>query len=174
MSGVPQKAFRCFSPQSDRAPASTKPCKQKGAHKRITPQQSKLLAGLSSGMSISEAGRHAGYSFPQASNRAYRILQQKVPELLEGLGFPIEVVLKKVAGKMEAKETKFFAHQGIVLDTREVDAHGVQLEAAQTLGRWCGLDGKAQSDDAGDGEPSVRIALSLLLSDEAGKILDVE
>ncbi len=43
-----------------------------------------------------------------------------------------EVALKfKLLQKIEARETKFFQHEGKVIETREVEAHAVQLKALE-------------------------------------------
>jgi len=41
--------------------------------------------------------------------------------------------LKKTHEKLNAKETKFFAHQGEVVNTREVEADSIQLAAARLI-----------------------------------------
>lgn len=144
-------------------------------HRTVTPQQRKLLTGIAKGMTISAAGRAANYSHAQSAIHAYHRMREKVPAVLEALGCPIEKVLQKVVDKLEAKETKFFASEGIVLDEREVEAHGTQLEAASLLLDCYGAKDKTKDagEDQGSG-PSVRVSLSVLMSDEAGEILDME
>ncbi len=46
---------------------------------------------------------------------------------------------KKVA-LLDAKETKFFAHEGEVMEQREVEAIGVQLKAAEAIDRMVGVN----------------------------------
>jgi len=45
----------------------------------------------------------------------------------------LERSLAKVSGLLEAKETKFFSFQGGVTDSREVDAHSIQIKAAELI-----------------------------------------
>lgn len=44
------------------------------------------------------------------------------------------VLIKKGIEKLEAKTTKFFAYQGEVVDSRQVAAHDIQLQAMRVLG----------------------------------------
>lgn len=45
----------------------------------------------------------------------------------------LQAALAKTYDKLSAKETKFFAHQGEVVNTREVEADGIQLAAARLI-----------------------------------------
>src|SRR5216117_347053 len=47
--------------------------------------------------------------------------------------------LTKLAEKLEAKETKFFSHQGMVVEKREVEAHSIQMEAVKLVMTAAGL-----------------------------------
>jgi len=94
-------------------------------------------------MTISEAGKHAGYVHRQAAHRAFRSIQLWIPQALEGAGYSVDKVLtelfEKLHSQLEAKETKFFKHRGVVRETREVEAHRVQLRAACELAKLLGL-----------------------------------
>jgi hypothetical protein len=56
---------------------------------------------------------------------------EKCPAVFNREGVTIERIAKKVANKLDAKTTKFFSHQGTVLDSREVQDHDTQLKAAE-------------------------------------------
>lgn len=45
----------------------------------------------------------------------------------KGLGF--DRLLDKLASKINAKETKLFAHQGVIVDREDLEAHRIQLDA---------------------------------------------
>jgi hypothetical protein len=93
----------------------------------------KLLRGLAQGMNISEAGREAGYYNRQSAHRAYERLKLQIPGRLNALGCPVDKVLTKLISKLDAKETKFFQKDGVVIETRQVAAHDVQLDASDKL-----------------------------------------
>jgi phage terminase small subunit len=98
-----------------------------------------LLQGVASGLNVSEAGRAAGYSNAQSAHRSLHRIRLQLPEILEKMNVPVEKVIKKLSSKMEAKETLHFTHQGIVMETRHVEAHAVQLRAAVELAKIIGL-----------------------------------
>ena len=45
----------------------------------------------------------------------------------------LSTAVSTLESKLTAKETKFFQHQGEVQETREIEAHGIQLAAAREL-----------------------------------------
>jgi hypothetical protein len=106
---------------------------------RTSMKRTKLLQGVASGMNISEAGRAAGYSNAQSAHRSLDRIRLQLPDILEKMNVPVEKVIKKLVAKMEAKETLHFTHQGIVMETRHVEAHAVQLRAAVELAKMIGL-----------------------------------
>jgi hypothetical protein len=101
----------------------------------LNGKRRKLLKGIAKGLSQSEASDSAGYSHRQAGHRALqRMKAQGLSEMLVKAGCGVDRVLTKFAEKLEAKETKFFAHEGEVINEREVIAHDIQLRAAIQLG----------------------------------------
>jgi hypothetical protein len=106
---------------------------------RTSMKRTQLLQGVASGMNVSEAGRAAGYSNAQSAHRSLNRIRLQLPDILEKMNVPVEKVIKKLAAKMEAKETLYFTHQGIVMETRHVEAHAVQLRAAIELAKMIGL-----------------------------------
>src|SRR5690242_3719549 len=97
---------------------------------QMTSQRRKLLREVANGATVSEAGRRAKYSTAQAAHFAWKRLRVEAIRALERQGMPVENLVKKLIAKAEAKEMKFYPHNGVVIDTREVEAHAVQLDAA--------------------------------------------
>jgi len=105
----------------------------------LTLKQAKLLKEIPTAASIAEAGEKAGYYDRQTAHRALKGIAERAPEVLERLGLTVEFVADKcLRPLLEAKETKFFANQGIVLDTREVEALDIRLRAVDLWGRLMG------------------------------------
>jgi hypothetical protein len=115
--------------------------KAKG-HKKtndLTLKQARLLKELPRSASVAEAGAKAGYSDRTTANRALKNLSERAPEVLERLGLTIEHVANNcLRPLLEAKETKFFANQGIVMETRDVEALDIRL---RTIDVWAKLMG---------------------------------
>ena len=88
-----------------------------------------MVKALPTAPSIAAVGRIAGYGIKEAVLRGYKRIKERAPEMLERIGFGEEHVLGKLGKLIEAKETKFFHHQGIVMETREVEALGIQIKA---------------------------------------------
>jgi hypothetical protein len=111
----------------------------KGKKKSLTVKQSKLLRELPKSKSMAQAGEKAGYYDRPTAHRALKSIAERTPEVLESLGLTIEFVANKcLRPLLEAKETKFFASNGIVLDTREVPALDVQLRAIEVWAKLAG------------------------------------
>jgi hypothetical protein len=107
--------------------------------KSLTVKQSKLLQELPKSNSAAEAGEKAGYFDRQTAHRALNTIAERTPEVLESLGLTIEYIADKcLRPLMEAKETKFFASNGIVMEEREVEALDVRLRAIEVWARLTG------------------------------------
>ena len=106
---------------------------------RLTAKQKKLVEALPVTNSIAEAGTVAGYSDRTAASRALKGIAERAPEVLERLGLTIDHVVDKcLRPLLEAKETKFFASNGIVLDTKEVEALDIRIRAIEVWARLMG------------------------------------
>lgn len=96
--------------------------------KTLTAKQQKLIKGLTKGMSITDAALAAGYSDKcpgVVGSQALESIREHMPEVLERNGLTDDSVVKKyLKPLMNANETKFFAHEGVVKDEREVVAWG--------------------------------------------------
>jgi hypothetical protein len=116
--------------------------KRKGK-RGLTLKQSKLVNALPTSASVSEAGRKAGYFDAPTAHRALASVQEKMPAVLERHGLTPDFAAKKCLSLMNAKETKFFVNQGIVLETRDVEALDIQLRA---LDAWAKMYGAFRED----------------------------
>ena len=99
----------------------------------LTPKRIKFIKNLSKGMSITDAARNAGYSLKRPGQSGYQALkqiQERMPQVLERHGLTDDALIEKyLKPLLVAKETKFFAHQGEVIETRDVAALGIRKEA---------------------------------------------
>lgn len=122
--------------------------------RRLDARRRNLVKGIGQGMTITEAGTFAGYKHRQAAHRAFRSIQLQLPEALERAGYSVDQVLTEVferlREKLEAKKTMFFQYRGIVLETREVDDHRIQLRAAVEILKMLGLFSKDSYGDTDD------------------------
>ena len=116
---------------------SKKPQKEKP--QKLTLKQSKLIQELPNSTSIAEAGEKAGYSDRQTAHRALKGIGERAPEVLERLGLTIEHVADKcLRPLLEAREMKFFASNGIVLQEKEVEALDIRIRAIEVWARLMG------------------------------------
>jgi hypothetical protein len=153
---------------------------EKPSRKRRTIQLNEkrrmLLEGISEGLNVSEAGRVAGYGTPQSSHRALNLIRLNTPELLANIGLPAEKLLRDTFLKeLEATETVFFSHQGVVIENREVIAHDIRLRTAIELAKMHGLYPKTNChnrEDADSGEgTTININLGFLSPERAEAVL---
>lgn len=106
---------------------------------RLTLKQKKLVEALPKSDSIAEAGTVAGYSDRTAASRALKGIAERAPEVLERVGLSIEYVVNNcLRPLLDAKETKFFAYNGIVLDTKEIAALDIRTRAIEVWARLMG------------------------------------
>jgi len=99
----------------------------------LTPKRVKLIKNLKKGMTITDAARDAGYSVKapgQAGWHALQAIQQRMPEVLDRAGLTDEALVEKhLKPLLNATETKFFAFQGEVHETRTVPALSIRKDA---------------------------------------------
>jgi hypothetical protein len=153
--------------------------KKTGRKKRslqLNEKRRKLLEGISGGLNVSEAGRVAGYGTPQSSHRAMNLIRLNTPEVLEKIGLPAEKLLMDTFLKeLEATETVFFSHQGMVIESREVIAHDIRLRTGIELAKMHGLYPKANGhngEDADSGQgTTININLGFLSPERAEAVL---
>ena len=138
----------------------------------LSGHQRRLIKALPMAKSTAEAGRIAGYADRAATARGLKNLQQKAPEICRELGLDLTTVINDcLRPGLYAKETKFFAHEGKVVDTREVIAWG---ERHKYLDTYFKITGSYQHPDDGarrDTAGAITINLSLVSPGEARAIL---
>ncbi len=110
--------------------AAVKKTKRKKSAK-VSVRQRKFLAEKLNGKSSAEAARAAGYSESVARKADVRItgnaaVQEAFKQLLDRAGITDEKLARRLAEGIDAKETKFFAHEGRVISTRTVIDYGTR------------------------------------------------
>ena len=114
---------------------------------RLTDINAKRMEARLDAATTQKAAAAAGLArLSQTSFNIEKRTAEKCPAVFNREGVTIERIAKKVADKLDAKTTKFFSHQGTVLDSREVEDHATQLKAAE-LGIKV-LGGLKTDDDA--------------------------
>jgi len=124
--------------------------------RELSLQQQRMLDALPKAASIAEAGRMAGYGTKQASQRAFQSIKRKAPQLFEEIGYGEKVALRKLVAMADAKETKFFQHNGRVKATRTVAAQDIRLRSRIELCRIHGC-----FPDKVDSGPDVNVLITL-------------
>jgi hypothetical protein len=114
----------------------------KRRHRRLLQLNDKhreLIRAVASGLNVSEAGRAAGYGTAQSAHRAMNLIRTRMPEMLEKCNFPAEKLLKNLIESLEATKILHFSYRGVVLDSRTVPDHKIQLRSAIELLKLYGL-----------------------------------
>ena len=123
---------------------------------KLSIRERKFIKGLIAGKTPTQAMRDAGYKESTSmfmSGKKVKDLQPVIRDLMEKRGLTDDLLLKKLEEELNAEETKFFQHEGIVCDERNVIAHGPRLDAldkafklkgsyAPTKGELTGKDGR--------------------------------
>ena len=126
----------------------------KGPKARLSIGQQRLVKELAKGGRIQDAGRRAGFSCPQATSQALSGIREKAPEILDRIGLPLEIGLKKyLLPLLKAKETVFFQNQGIVTDKRDVVALDIRMRATENLLKIHGAYPRGTNGNEGAGIP---------------------
>lgn len=115
--------------------ATSQPAKGKKGRRVLNPKRARLLKALTTADSLAEAGKIAGYGTRQSAHRAIKAIRKEAPERLEELGITRDRVFKKLEYLMDARETKFFQKDGLVMETRDVEALDINTKAAVELGK---------------------------------------
>lgn len=123
------------------------------ARKPRTQKMKKLAAGVAKGLSITAAGKQAGYANRKAASRAFKVIKLRFHPALEAAGYDVDKevteIYTKIKEKMECKETIWGQSNGFFLDHKEVVPHDIQLRAANDAARFLGAIGNGHDD----GEP---------------------
>lgn len=102
---------------------------------KLRLRQQKFIKGKLEGKSSARAARDAGYSATTADHAEREIasrpaVQEEFKRVLEKAGLTQKKLATRLSEGMNAKETKFFAHQGKVIDKRNVVDFGTRLNYA--------------------------------------------
>jgi len=78
-----------------------------------------------------ESARLAGYSNPKSAGAANMKKYRTTVDHFSRSALDPDSLKEKVEELMEAQETKFFSHKGVVMDEREVSALSIQTKATE-------------------------------------------
>lgn len=121
-----------------------------------------------------ESARAAGYKTKIEQSLAtigcenYRKLYVEIEKWLDEQGLSENSLKTKLLSLMDAKETKFFAHEGVVTDEREVEALEIQRRALDMAFK---VKGSYESDKAvenGLDKLGERLAKAIMRTDGTG------
>ena len=101
-----------------------------------------------------ESARLAGYSNPKSAGAANMRKYRTTVDHFSRSPLDPDSLKEKVEELMEAKETKFFSHKGVVTDEREVSALGIQTKATEM--------GLKVAEVGGYGKPEIEVNVSLM------------
>lgn len=123
---------------------------------KITTLQGIIASGVTDGLSIAEAGRQAGIPDRRNAWDLYKTARERIGAQMDFWGVDERAIILKIRAKMSAQETKFFQKDGVVTDTREVEAHDIQLRATALAADLRGMT-DVPSDGAIAGDVNVQI-----------------
>jgi hypothetical protein len=116
-------------------PRKSAAAKKREARKQPTPRQSRFAKALMKSKNLAQAAIAAGYSPKNASQSAHQALASlKVPDMLNNAGYSIPVIIEKhLAPKLYAKTTKLAIDDGKFTDFVDLEDHGTQMQAIDTM-----------------------------------------
>jgi hypothetical protein len=99
----------------------------------LTEKQAKYVKNRAKGLNKTDSAIKAGYSEKVAGQAAYAVeksIERKMPQVLEKANLGPDVLVARYLKRLlNARETKFFAHQGKVIEKKTVAAQNVRLGA---------------------------------------------
>jgi hypothetical protein len=113
---------------------------------------------------ISRAGRAAGYGTPQAALYSFSQIKLHLPRMLEEAGLGTATILKGFKESEQATETEFWAHNGVVIDEREVVANDIRLRARVEVAKMLRLY-PTNSDSNPNNAPPSGPSFTLVVND---------
>jgi len=127
-------------------PSSPPPRKRR----KLTTRQKKLLQGIAKGLTNKEAALQAGFSPKnpdQSATQALELIESKAPDLFARHGLDDDSFIQNyLVPALNANETKYFAHEGRVKDSRTVKAWGPRTAMIALTARLKGM-----ISDSGEG-----------------------
>ena len=112
------------------------------------------IQGRLSGKSKKQAALDAGFSQTMAEHAADKIETKDVREAFARLVremVPPELIAKTIADGMAASETKFFSHEGVVQDSRDVPAWSERRQYAELAAEYGGYHVSSKNDQGSSG-----------------------
>lgn len=111
--------------------------------KAVTMRRKKLTRALASGTSLKQAAIEAGISPKSASATACHIINHEQTrvmfrDLMEKEGLSDKILTDKLRTLLDAKQKVFFQKDGIVTDTREIEALETQRKTLELSARLKG------------------------------------
>jgi hypothetical protein len=120
----------------------------------LPPRKLAYVQGRLDGKSKKQAALAAGFSETMADHAADKIETRDVREAFARLVremVPPELIAKTIADGMAATETKFFSHEGMVQDQRDVPAWSERRQYAELAAEYGGYDAPAKGDQGSGG-----------------------
>jgi len=143
------------------SPISEKVRKIAAQLETLPPRKAAYVRGRLDGKSKKEAALDAGFSETMAEHAADKIETSDVREafaLLIREMIPPEQIAKAIVEGMTATETKFFSHEGVVQDQRQVPAWSERRQYAELAAEYGGYH-KPSKGDQGQGGGGVILIL---------------
>lgn len=107
-----------------------------GDFTKLQPRQRKYIEGLAQEMSKREALRAAQYSENTAPSRVENASVKAAFARIVRRAVPAHMLATVIAEGVQATETKFFQHEGKVVDQREVIAWGPRATFAKIAAEY--------------------------------------
>lgn len=120
----------------------------------LPPRKLAYVQGRLDGKSKKQAALDAGFSETMANHAADKIETRDVREAFARLVremVPPEQIAKTIAEGMAATETKFFSHEGVVQDQREVPAWSERRQYAELAAEYGGYHVPTKGDQGQGG-----------------------
>jgi hypothetical protein len=115
----------------------------------LLPKKLAYVQGRLDGKSKKQAALDAGFSETMANHAHDKIETRDVREAFARLireMVPPEQIAKTIAEGMAANETKFFSHEGVVQDKREVPAWSERRQYAEGAAEFAGYHAPSKDD----------------------------
>jgi len=123
---------------------------------KLPPRKVSYIQGRLEGKSKKQAALDAGFSETMSNHAADKIETSDVREAFAQLMremIPPEQIAKVLCEGMAATETKFFSHEGVVQDQRQVAAWSERRQYAELAAEYAGYHkpGKGDQEQGGGG-----------------------
>lgn len=122
-----------------------------------------------------ESARAAGYNYTSENSlsgigsMSFKRCKAEIEEWLDEAGLSEAALKLKLLSLLDAKETKFFAHAGIVEDSREVEAIETQRKALDMAFRVKGSYAPEKREHAGPGGGPIKTENATITGDMSEK-----